>query len=210
MQKEKRKATEEEITRQDLQGQQAETLFPALFPKAVPPEKPAARPAVSPPPPPEHWDDNDDPDSRGDDEGRYALVLLRNSAQRTSAEEVLNRMGLTPVTAPTAVRGIEELRRAPFQLVLCGVDATFARFRDHLTKNVPIQRRRLIYYALVGPRLHTCYNMEALAMSANLVINEQDMPQLEGILRKGFLAYEKLFGTYLERLEALDRLHHAG
>ena len=204
MSKSKKKATEDDITREDLQGKQAENLFPDLFPKTPEPEP--AKPAVSPPPPPEDWRDNDDPDSRGDDETSYALVLLKNADQQALVEETLTRMEYTAVIAPSAVRGIEELRRAPFQLVLCGTDATFARFRDHLTKNVPVQRRRRIFYALVGPRLHTCYNMEALAMSANLVINEEDLPDLEEILHKGFLAYQKLYGTYLELLEAHERV----
>lgn len=204
MSKSKKKATEDDITREGLHGKQAENLFPDLFPKA--PEKPEARPVVSPPPPPARWDDNDDPDSRGDDESSYALVLLRNAEQQALAEEALTRMDYTAVNAPTAVKGIEELRRAPFQLVLCGTDATFARFRDHITKNVPVQRRRRIFYALVGPHLHTCYNMEALAMSANLVINEQDLPELEGILHKGFLAYGKLYKSYLELIEAHERV----
>ena len=206
MSKSKKKATEEELVGEDLQGRQAESLFPDLFPKPPEPE-PIAKPAVSPPPPPERWDDNDDPDSRGEDEGRYALVLLKNPEQLALVEAALDGLGFTPLSAPTASRGIEMLRRAPYQVVVCGSDATFARFRDHLTKNVPQKRRRLIYYVLVGPHLHSCYNMEALAMSANMVVNDKDLPELEDILRKGFLAFERLFGSYLELLEAIERSH---
>ena len=51
MSKSKKKATEDDITKEDLHGKQAENLFPDLFAKAPEPEPPA-KPAVSPPPPP--------------------------------------------------------------------------------------------------------------------------------------------------------------
>ena len=63
------------------------------------------------------------------------------------------------------------------------------------------QRRRLLYYVLVGPDVHTCYNLQALALSANLVINERELAFVEVILRKGFREYVELFGPFLEVLE---------
>ena len=205
MPKTKRKKAENEIIAQSLNGQQAEDFFPDLFPNTAK-DVPETRPVVLPPPPPASWEENDDADSRGDDEGRYALLLARDEEQRAMIEKTLGRLGYTTIVAASAARGIEELRIAPYQLVLCGADATFARFREYLTKNMPQSRRRLIYYALLGPRLRTCYNMEALALSANMVINEQDLPDLEGILRKGFMAYQRLFGPYLEVLDENERL----
>ena len=65
-------------------------------------------------------------------------------------------------------------------------------------------RRRLIYYVLIGAELRTCYDMEALALSANAVVNERDLPYLEVILKRGFLDYEKLFGPMLEVLGEYD------
>ncbi len=57
-----------------------------------------------------------------------------------------------------------------------------------------------MYYAIVGPNLHTLYNLEALSLSANLVINDQDLQYLEKILYIGFRDYENLFRPLLDTL----------
>ena len=56
------------------------------------------------------------------------------------------------------------------------------------------------FNAIVGPRLHTLYDLEALAFSANLVINDREMPYLEPVLRKGLRDYEKLFRPLIDAL----------
>ena len=48
----------------------------------------------------------------------------------------------------------------------------------------------------------THYDLEALAFSANLVINDREMPHLEPVLRKGLQDYEKLFRPLLDALAA--------
>lgn len=58
---------------------------------------------------------------------------------------------------------------------------------------------------LVGPNLNTLYELEALANSANLVINEKDIQYLDVILRKSITAYEQMFGPVMEELKAYGR-----
>jgi hypothetical protein len=54
----------------------------------------------------------------------------------------------------------------------------------------------------VGPSFFTLYNLEALANSANLVVNEKELPDLLTILRKAIPQYEELFGTLMAELSA--------
>ena len=75
-----------------------------------------------------------------------------------------------------------------------------ANIPSALVAIVPDGRRRLLFYAIVGPRLHTLYDLEALAFSANLVINDREMPHLEPVLRKGLRDYEKLFRPLIDAL----------
>ena len=65
---------------------------------------------------------------------------------------------------------------------------------------MPMEHRRHIFYILTGDSLHTLYNLEALAVSANLTVHSKDIPKLHVILRKAFQAHEELFGPFLEEL----------
>ncbi len=65
---------------------------------------------------------------------------------------------------------------------------------------LPMDRRRLIYYILVGPEFQTFYNLEALSLSANLVVNDADVEQLPAILKISYRDYNALFGPLIESL----------
>jgi hypothetical protein len=66
-------------------------------------------------------------------------------------------------------------------------------------------RRRYIFYALLGPEFNTFFNLQALAYSANLVVNEKDTPHFGVILRKSIPEYEELFGPFMEELKVQGR-----
>jgi hypothetical protein len=68
-----------------------------------------------------------------------------------------------------------------------------------------MDRRRYIFYILIGDTFHTLYNLEALASSANLTVNTVDLPHLDIVLRKSIPAYEELFGPFLEELSAYGK-----
>jgi len=63
-----------------------------------------------------------------------------------------------------------------------------------------MSRRRYIFYILVGPEFRTLYDLEALANSANLVVNDSDASHFSIILKRGMNDYNDLFGPYLEAL----------
>lgn len=180
-----------------LQGRQAEELFPDFFQQTV--KKEYEGPAV-PQPPGDSWMEGDDADGRENAVGLHALLLMGNAEQRSLVGMQLQHMGYMTAAVQSVGHALEELRTASYQLVVCGTDAVYSSFRDYLSRSLPQQRRRLLYYVLIGPDVHTCYNLQALALSANLVINERELPFLELILRKGFQEYGELFGPSLEVL----------
>jgi hypothetical protein len=77
-------------------------------------------------------------------------------------------------------------------------------FHAHM-RNLAMDRRRSIFYILLSDSLHTLYDLEALACSANLTVNTRDLQYLDMILRKAIPAYEELFGAFLEEMEAYGR-----
>lgn len=110
-------------------------------------------------------------------------------------------MGYAITKATSSERAIKQLSTRYYPLILCGANATFLAVRQFVNQ-LAVDRRRKTYFVLVGPELHTFYGLEALAFSANLVINDRDLSSLEQILKKGFREYEQLFRPLLDTLRA--------
>lgn len=72
-------------------------------------------------------------------------------------------------------------------------------------RNLAMTRRRYIFYILIGPEFHTLYYLQALVHSANLVVNEKDLLNLNLALRKAIPVYEELFGPFMEELTSAGR-----
>jgi len=66
--------------------------------------------------------------------------------------------------------------------------------------------RRKTSIAVVGDSFKTLDNMEALAYSVNLVINQKDMGQLETILQKSIGDNDTFYKVYRETMTALGKL----
>ena len=73
-------------------------------------------------------------------------------------------------------------------------------------RDMPMDTRRKTFIALVGENFKTLDNMEALAYSVNLVINEKDFDQLETILKKSIGDNETFYKVYRETMTALGKL----
>lgn len=189
------------MTSGSLAGKSAQDLFPDLFtaPRGV------EQDILAPPPPDPNWLADCLTMEAGGPAADIpaALVAITADHRRAMAEQVLESMGYVVEVAESAAEGLELLRLTRYSLVLCEADRAFADIHRTI-RQFPPNRRRLTYYAIVGPRLHTLYDLEALAFSANLVLNDREMPALEKILRKGLRDYEKLFRPMLDALAGLS------
>ena len=76
----------------------------------------------------------------------------------------------------------------------------FLDFEQYM-RNLAGDKRRNLYYLIIGPKLSTLYDLEALSLSANLVVNNKDFQYLDIILKKGFQDYETLYRPFIEILE---------
>ena len=183
-----------------LAGKSALDLFPDLFTAPAGAEQAES---LAPPPPDKDWLADCQDTGVGTRAANIpaALVAIVADQRRIQAVDTLKRMGYRVDLALGADEGLELLRITHYDLVLCEADRSFADL-DRTIRQFPPGRRRLTFYAIVGPRLHTLYDLEALAFSANLVINDREMPHLEPVLRKGLQDYEKLFRPLLDALAA--------
>jgi len=174
----------------------------------LPPHTPL--PEVTPPPPPPlDWLQTGL--YRGEEKVEdvpMALVLHRADEQRRQIGEALESVGYQVFMAESTVNALERMRFVNFSCVVFHADmeggVANSAFHAHMCA-LPMERRRYIFYILLGNSLHTLYDLEALARSANLTVNTRDLGHLDIILRKAIPAYEELFGAFLEELEASGR-----
>ena len=85
-----------------------------------------------------------------------------------------------------------------------GGELEASSFQAHM-KKMPMAKRRHIFYVLVGPKFNTLYDLEALASSANLVVNDNEISKFNIILKKSLQDYEDLFGPYIATLKAAGK-----
>lgn len=72
-------------------------------------------------------------------------------------------------------------------------------------RDMPMSRRRMIFYILMGPQFTTLYDIQALANSANLVVSDDDFKNFQLVLHKAIPYYEQLFGPLLEELSSYGK-----
>ncbi|MDR2549636.1 MAG: hypothetical protein LBD10_05470 [Desulfobulbus sp.] len=132
-----------------------------------------------------------------------ALVLHQENDQRKSIEEALESVGYQVILADSVADALDGMQFVNFACIVFQADLEGpleqSTFHTHMRK-LTMDRRRYVFYILIGDEFHTLYNLEALAHSANLTVNKSDLRHLDVILRKGIPAYEELFGPILEEL----------
>ena len=137
-----------------------------------------------------------------------ALLLHQPGEQRRQVGEALETVGYQVFMAEEVAEAIERMRFVNFSCVAfqAELEGTLAQssFHAHM-RNLTMERRRYLFYILIGASLHTLYDLEALACSANLTVNTADLAHFDIVLRKSIPAYEELFGPLLEELSAYGK-----
>lgn len=131
------------------------------------------------------------------------LILMPEGQTRDSVAQAFIDRGYQAEFPESAADAIALMRFVNFAAVVLhsGFEGALADsdFHKYMIQ-LPMAKRRAIYYALIGEELHTLYDLEALAYSANVVVNEKEASHLDIILKKGMRDYEELFGPYLEAM----------
>ena len=134
-----------------------------------------------------------------------ALILMKAGEMRDQVAKAFDARRYMPVFKNSAEEAIEEMRFTDYAAVILqssyeGATLDGSLFHEHMC-GMGMSKRRYIYYVLIGPEFRTLYDLEALASSANLVVNDSDVKYIDTILKKGYRSYEELFGPYLKALK---------
>jgi hypothetical protein len=134
-----------------------------------------------------------------------ALILMSESESRIEVSQVFNDMGYQTEFVDSVSEAIEKMKYVNMAAVVLhtgfgGNPEEEQKFHQHMSW-LPMNKRRYIFYVRIGPAFHTLYDLEALAQSANLVVNDRNLKSLQVILRKGLQDYEALFGPFIKALK---------
>jgi CheY-like chemotaxis protein len=197
----------------DAQGN-AEGAAKAAAPAPAAAKAPEPAEVVKPPPPPSlEWLKN-----QKDDEGilgggardvPMALVLHEDDNMRHLVKSSMEALGYQTVSVNSAEEAVHEANATSYASIIyhAGFEPGGLKesiFHEYMRK-MPMSRRRMIYYILMGPDFISLYDIQALANSANLVIADKDMKDFQPILHKAIPYYEQLFGPLLEELTSYGK-----
>ncbi len=163
-------------------------------------------PVVRPPAPPSiDWVRSGEFEGKGTVEDvPRALVLCHDSPARDTVIKAAADFGYMVETADTAEEAVEKMRFVNYAAVFLHENYEQGGLENGCFHNymcrLSMSRRRYIFYALIGSRFHTLYDLQALASSANIVINDSDVEYIAVLLKKTIPEYEELFGPLMEEL----------
>lgn len=162
---------------------------------------------VKPPDPPDtRWLWSEDVEDREVvEEVPMALLLMPEMKKgRKEIIEAIEDIGYRVEMAKSAEEAIEKIQFVNYASVILHTsfeEDCLARGRFHqFFRMMEMARRRFIFYVLVGPEFKTCYDLQALAYSANVVVNDNEIPRLSVVLHKAIPEYEELFGPIMEEM----------
>lgn len=132
------------------------------------------------------------------------LVFMPDGDNKTRVGKALEGIGYLVETAASEQVAIDKMKFVNLAGVVLQTDNRKGALEQSILHNymkwLPMAERRQIYYVLIGPDFHTMYNLQALSLSVNLVINIRDLDKIDIILRKGLEDHENLFGPFLSVL----------
>jgi len=165
-----------------------------------------ARKNIKPPDPPDiSWLESGDFDEdQVIEDVPLALVLMEDSENRDAIIESIESIGYKTEIVKNTREAMEKMQFVEYSAVVLhanyeGEGLASSDFHRYMC-DMPMSRRRFVFYTLIGKEFNTLYNLQALAYSANLVVNEEEIPYFNIIIRKAIPEYEELFGPITEEL----------
>ena len=116
---------------------------------------------------------------------------------------LLGSLGYVVEHTNTDSSAIELISTISCSLVVYEHTLKFDKLEQYM-RNLSGSKRRNLIYVIVGPELRTLYDLEALSLSANAVVNSKDIKYIKLILKKVYQDYDALYGPYLEVLKSTE------
>lgn len=140
---------------------------------------------------------------------KLAIVLDTDDLRLSEITPALEELGYKVIQTLALQEAMSKIRLHPFDMIILsdGFDGKglegnpIINYLNHLSMSV----RRKIFLVLLSSRFKTMDNMMAFAMSANLVVNPEDLPNMRLILKKGTSENEKFYKVFTDTLREVGR-----
>lgn len=133
-----------------------------------------------------------------------AIVLMPDLPGRELVVKAAAAVGYRVEQAETSDAAIEKMRFVSYAAVFLHSRFEPGSIRSgafhQYMRSMNMARRRYIFYVLIGEQFATLYDLQALSCSANLVVNDAEIPYISTLLKKAIPQYEELFGPLMEEL----------
>lgn len=141
-------------------------------------------------------------------EALSALVCEDNAESRSSITSALEGLGFRVEAGAGADDTFEKLKFNRYDVIVInekfGGSAEDNKVYKHL-QFMPMSNRRHIFVALIGRNFKTADNMTAFSKSANVVLNEKDIPNLKAVLKKSVADNNQFYKVFKESLVKLGK-----
>ncbi|MFH2012264.1 MAG: zinc-ribbon domain-containing protein [Pseudomonadota bacterium] len=121
----------------------------------------------------------------------------------------LKDLGYIPSVAKNVKDVLEKMKFTHYNLIVLNEEFGGGTPSDNPVLShiqlMPIVTRRNVFFALIGKEYTTFNNMMAFSKSANLVINQKDLPQIKNILRKSIYDNDKFYKVFKETFKTLGK-----
>ncbi len=138
-----------------------------------------------------------------------ALVLLPDIESKAAVITSVGKFGYQVEEAVTAEEAVNKMRFINYSAVFLHSRYESGSIESGLfhryMRAMDMSRRRYILYVLIGPEFKTLYDLEALTCSANIVVNETEIPYIGTVLKKAIPEYELLFGPIMEEMRVAGK-----
>lgn len=140
---------------------------------------------------------------------KLALIVESDNQFAGAITQAASELEYRCISAQTTQEAINEMRFLEFSLLI--VSDKFLTEHDQspilaYLNNLTIDIRRKIFLVLIGSSFKTMDKMAAFHMSANLVINRNDLGQLTNILKYSIMDNERFYKVLLDCLSEAGRL----
>jgi hypothetical protein len=143
-----------------------------------------------------------------DEHDQIALILDRQNDELW--DSVLTELEYKLQRAKSPEHAVHKLRFNQYHVVVFHENYGDTSLKTsplyEFIRDMPMYTRRKTFVAVVGENFKTLDNMEPLAYSVNLVINQKDMGQLETILKKSIGDNEIFYKVFRETMTALGKI----
>ena len=138
-----------------------------------------------------------------------ALLCLTNEDHLEAFRTLLEVQGYLVRISQTIEEALERIRFTNYRIVVLheefggvnlGNNAIYLRM-----KSMPMETRRGIFFAIVGKKFKAHNPMMAFIHSANLLVNEKDIPRIDRFLLQAMAENDRFYHVYREVRRELEK-----